>query len=221
MDHYIGKILDSLERSNQIENTVIVFLSDNGGTINTYANNSPLRGWKYMFGEGGIRIPMIVAMQGRLPAGQQRSGIVSGMDVMPTVLQAVGLDPPGDLDGRSLLSIINGETAGDNHEYLCWSDGRGADVVRKGPWKLAMGAEWTHLNFKMQDGIAVRDPNEATYPGGTALFHLHDDPSETENVATKTPGSRSRAKIDLSRLAKADVGPDEREEEKTLEKRDF
>ena len=89
MDHHIGRILGALEKSNKINDTVLVFLSDNGGTINTYSNNTPLRGWKYMFGEGGIRIPMIIAYADRLPRRQRKTGLVSAMDVMPLSLCAM------------------------------------------------------------------------------------------------------------------------------------
>ncbi|MGM0377651.1 MAG: sulfatase family protein, partial [Bacteroidota bacterium] len=61
MDNGIGKILDVLEETGEFDNTLIIFVSDNGGTINTYSQNDPLNGYKYMFGEGGIRIPMIIS----------------------------------------------------------------------------------------------------------------------------------------------------------------
>ena len=76
-------MLKSLEETGQRDNTIVVFLSDNGGTINTYSNNTPLRGFKYISGEGGVRIPMIVSWPGQLPAGQTRDELVSAMDVMP------------------------------------------------------------------------------------------------------------------------------------------
>ena len=189
MDHHIGRILGALEKSDKINDTLLVFLSDNGGTINTYANNTPLRGWKYMFGEGGIRIPMIIAYAGRLPKGQRKTGLVSAMDVMPTVIELAGGVAPKGLDGRSLLPLISGSKDFDNHEYLCWAKGgnKGARVIRKGPWKLTRDSGWEHSNFKIIDGKAIRDPKPVTYPGGVALFDLGKDIGERNNVADKNP----------------------------------
>ena len=98
LDDNLGRLLDAIDKTGEKDNTVVVFVSDNGGTINTYANNGPLNGWKFMFGEGGLRIPMIIAAPGRLPGGQQLAGMTSAMDVVPTVLDLVYTDLPDNLE---------------------------------------------------------------------------------------------------------------------------
>lgn len=188
MDDGIGRVLDAIERSGQRENTIVVFLSDNGGTINTYSDNTPLSGWKYMFGEGGVRVPMIVAAPGRLKGGQTLGGLASAMDVFPTVLELAGGRPADNLDGRSLVGKINAGSHDDAHAMLCWSDGRGAKVIRKGPWKLAMGCEWEHSAFVINaQGLAERAAQPYAYPGGTVLFNLAEDIGETTDLAGRRP----------------------------------
>ncbi|MCK4746811.1 MAG: sulfatase-like hydrolase/transferase, partial [Bacteroidales bacterium] len=83
MDEGIGLIVEALKETGQFENTVIIFISDNGGTINTYANNQPLNGYKYMFGEGGIRVPMLVSWPEQLPRKKTEDALVSAMDIFP------------------------------------------------------------------------------------------------------------------------------------------
>jgi arylsulfatase A-like enzyme len=107
LDDNVGRVMQSLQETGQRDNTILVFVSDNGGTINTYSNNAPLRGYKYMFGEGGVRIPIIVSWPGRLPQGQRRSGLTSAMDVFPTVVELVGGESPENLDGQSLVPSFN------------------------------------------------------------------------------------------------------------------
>ncbi len=187
MDKGIGKIIDELNRSGKRENTIVVFLSDNGGTINTYSNNAPLRGYKYMFGEGGVRIPLMVSYPGKLPAGQEKSALVSAMDIFPTILSLAGGDLPNNLDGKNLIPLIKGK-AESQHNMICWSKGDGTWTIRKGYWKLCSNIGWKHLNYKFdKDGNCVRDTHEYVYPKGTLLFNLKDDIAEEKNLADKYP----------------------------------
>lgn len=184
MDNGIGKVLDALDESGQRENTIIVFLSDNGGTINTYARNMPLNGYKYMFAEGGIRIPMLISFPQKMKEQKTVTQLVSAMDVLPTVLSAVGVDVPANIDGNNLWSVIDGAEKG--HEKLFWADGRGQWVARKGKWKLVNNSGWVHSNFKIENGTAV-STEDFIYPEGILLFDLHNDIGETQNLAKANP----------------------------------
>ncbi len=186
MDHGIGRILAALDKTGQRENTIIVFLSDNGGTINTYANNAPLRGYKYMFGEGGIRIPMLISFPKQLPEAQTSDALVSAMDIFPTVLELARGTTPGPLDGKTLIPLLTGRQTTDNHTHLCWARGPKNWTIRKGPWKLGHQIGWDHLNFKIVDDTCVRDTN-VTFPDGTVLFDLKNDIGETTNLAEAHP----------------------------------
>jgi len=187
MDSGIGQILDALDKTDQRDNTIIVFVSDNGGTINTYSNNTPLRGYKYMFGEGGIRVPMLISFPGRLPQGQTCNALVSAMDIYPTVMELAGRAGHSKLDGKTLVPLLTGQQTGDNHAALCWARGPKNWTIRKGPWKLGHQIGWNHLNFKIVDGLCVRDTDDSLYPDGTVLFNLKDDIGETTNLADRHP----------------------------------
>jgi len=188
LDHAVSRLLDVLEATGQRDNTLVVFVSDNGGTINTYANNTPLNGYKYMFGEGGIRIPMLVSMPGTLPQGRVNpKAIVSAMDIFPTILDLAGLEIPDNLDGMSLVPLLKGER--DNHHpWLAWAKSRSSWVLRKGPWKLAHKVGWNHRDFALNDrGDCVPADKKFSYPNGVLLFNLEKDIGETTNLAADRP----------------------------------
>ncbi len=102
LDDAVGRLVDAVDR----ENTLVVFLSDNGGTNVERDNNYPYYGKKAETYEGSYRTPLIMYWPGHLPAGKTVDDIVMNLDVYPTVLAAAGGPPPGDIDGRNLLPLI-------------------------------------------------------------------------------------------------------------------
>lgn len=187
LDDSVGSILDVLEKTGQRENTIVVFLSDNGGTINTYSNNSPLRGYKYMFGEGGVRIPMIISWKGQLPEQQSRSALVSAMDIFPTVVELAGGEPPANLDGKSLVDTIRSSEGETVHDFLCFADGKGTWSIRKGGWKLIRSGGWVHSNYAFNESNLAEPAPDVVYPKGLRLFHLKDDIGETSDLSDQHP----------------------------------
>ena len=208
LDHSLTRILDALEATGQRENTLVFFVSDNGGTINTYANNTPLNGWKYMFGEGGIRIPFLVSMPGTLPQGRvEQSAIVSTMDIFPTAVDLAGLPVPNNLDGKSLVPLLKDEKK-KHHETLVWAQNRNKWVLRKGKWKLTNDVPWSHRDFKVLPNGDVADGDELyKYPGGTQLFDLEADIGETTNLADKYPDVVKDLKATYAALNQQMPGP--------------
>jgi arylsulfatase A-like enzyme len=188
LDYGISKILDALEESGQRENTLVIFISDNGGTINTTANNAPLSGYKYMMGEGGIRIPMLVSMPGTLP--QQivhEKAMVSTMDIFPTILDLAGEKVPENLDGKSLLPVLNGERE-EQHSHLVWAFKRDRWALRMGQWKLTNRAGWSHKNFKLnKKGDVLPNRQLVSYSHEPQLFNLERDIGETTNLIDHYP----------------------------------
>jgi arylsulfatase A-like enzyme len=185
MDEGIGQILQALQSTDKLDNTLILFLSDNGGTINTYANNQPLNGYKYMFGEGGIRIPLLISWPGHFPGNDTEDALVSAMDIFPSLAEIAGEPHPGNFDGVSLVSLLNGQ-ATKVHESLFFSNGRDSWVVRHGPWKLAHNIQWDHSSFRIVDGQCVRD-SAYHYPGGTLLYNLEKEIAEQSDLSGLYP----------------------------------
>jgi arylsulfatase B len=187
LDDNIARLLKTLEQTGQMDNTVLVFLSDNGGTINTYANNGKLAGYKYMFGEGGLRIPLLVSYPKRLPVGIHRDDLVSAMDVFPTLMELAGGAPPEGLDGRSLLPLLAGKKSFADRS-LHWAQNKEIWVVRSGPWKLSNNIEWDHAAYHLdEEGRAHRSP-DIHFPGGPLrLVNLQDDLGETTDVSKANP----------------------------------
>jgi arylsulfatase B len=185
MDNGVGEILDALEKEDELKNTIIVFLSDNGGTINTYAQNHPLNGFKYMFGEGGIRIPIIISYPPKIKEKRSLNQMVSAMDILPTIMELVGGSTPENIDGKSLWPLINnGEKI---HDNLVWSNGRDSWVVRQGSWKLAHNIAWVHNTYELEGGVASPTDEKYVYPDGILLFNLENDIGETKNLANENP----------------------------------
>ena len=133
MDQGIGRILDELKRTGRMENTLIVFASDNGiAQLSGFAGKKgnyhapvpgagPFRGGKWTPWEGGVRVPAIV----HLPGGEAKTStaLASIIDVMPTALDYAGIKVPAEypLDGRSLLPILKGQSTGDAERTLFWA----------------------------------------------------------------------------------------------------
>jgi len=187
LDHSVQQVLKALEATGQRENTMIVFTSDNGGTINTYSDNTPLRGYKYMLGDGGIRVPILVSMPGTLPENKVvHKALVSTMDILPTVTELAGIETPQNLDGKNLLPVLHGK-AEEHHEFLVWAKSSSSWVIRSGKWKLTNNAGWEHKNFKLlENGDAVRD-EDVIYPAAPQLFDMNADVGETKNLFDQNP----------------------------------
>ncbi len=192
MDQAIGKVLKAVEANGLDENTLIVFISDNGGptmkgtTINA-SSNAPLRGSKRTTLEGGIRVPFVIRWKGQVPAGKVHDNPVIQLDLQPTALAAAGVDvsPDWKLDGVNLLPYLTGKSEGKPHETLYWRLGD-QNAVRHGDWKLVS----YDLNAEGISGKGVSEPR---------LYDLSHDVGESENLATSNPEKVQ----ELTRLWKA------------------
>ena len=102
LDDNIGRVLDALEEFELTDNTVVIFFSDNGGPPTNGARNLPLAGSKFTLWEGGIRIPFIFSRPGDPHAGEVWHQPISTLDVLPTCLDAAGIEIPEGLDGQAI-----------------------------------------------------------------------------------------------------------------------
>jgi arylsulfatase A-like enzyme len=182
VDENMGRLLDALDEAGLADNTLVFFFGDNGGAPETGANNGPLMGSKYNVFEGGIRIPFMARWPRILPAGNHYPYVVSTLDVLPTVLEAAGIDPASGLDGVSLLDAVLGNrpTVADPDDptldarTLFWRWQGTNYAVRRGPWKLVDSQTGRDASLFTEEiyfdyGIV----------GKRSLFNLDDSVSET------------------------------------------
>ena len=145
MDDAIGTVLGQLRKDGMEENTLIVFLSDNGGPLERNGSlNTPLSGEKGTMFEGGIRVPFLLQWKAKLPAGKTYDRAVSSLDLLPTALAISGTDAPKDVafDGVNLIPFLNGERSDDPHDFLFWRMSfRRIWAVRAGDDKIVMQAQ--------------------------------------------------------------------------------
>ena len=122
LDRAVGKIADELEKNGLLENTLIFFLSDNGGAHNNQSSNFPLKGFKGNKFEGGHRVPFFVTWPAKIKGGQTFSGLTSSLDIFATAIDAAGINPDKGLppDGVSLVPYLKAEKKGSPHQQLFW-----------------------------------------------------------------------------------------------------
>lgn len=161
MDEAIGRVLDAIEAAGQTTNTLVVFLSDNGGSGN--GGNAPLRGHKGTMWEGGLRVPFLARWPGRLPAGTVTDAFLTSLEIVPTLLAAIGAPPPPGvhLDGFDMLPVLRGERPSPRREMF-WQR-RGDRAARVDNWK------W----------VRAKD--------GGGLFDLSTDIGEMRDLSAEKP----------------------------------
>ncbi len=135
LDENIGKLVDKLEETNQLENTLIFFLSDNGGSPHNTSDNGSLKGWKGNKFEGGHRVPFVVHWGKEIKGSQTFDGLTSSLDIFTTSLAAAGIKNNLDVDGVNLIPYLKGKIKGTPHEKLFWRKLNEASV-RLGDKKL-------------------------------------------------------------------------------------
>jgi arylsulfatase/arylsulfatase A len=180
IDRNVGRLLGRLRDLGLDESTLILFLTDNGPQQRRW--NAGLRGLKGSVYEGGIRVPFAARWPGRLPAGRQVAVPSHVIDVVPTVLEACGIElsePELQLDGRSLWSLWTGqaETVPERYLFAQWHRG---DVPVEGRGCAVIGSRWKLVQAA---GTAENRPFEARWQ----LFDLSEDPAETQDRAVENP----------------------------------
>jgi arylsulfatase A-like enzyme len=182
MDDAIGKVLAKLSEKKLDENTLVFFISDNGGptmrTTTTNASiNKPLRGSKRTTLEGGVRVPFLVRWTGKIPAGKVYSQPVIQLDILPTVLAAAGVTTStgASLEGVDLLPFFTENDTGAPHDALFWRFGTQM-AVRKGDWKLV----------KYDPTVDGKDVGRGQATEAK-LYNLADDIGEAKNLIDAQP----------------------------------
>lgn len=187
MDEAIGRTLDALETHGLTENTLVFFVSDNGGPVmnGTTLNgsvNAPLRGSKRTTLEGGIRVPLVVSWPKSLPAGGVYEHPVAQIDFLPTALAAAGIASEDSFDGVNLLPYLTGKDSGLPHESLYWRLGEQM-AIRHGNYKLVQ------YDVRVDDGVSGprgrrKLTSKVTEP---RLYDLAADIGEAHDLAEEKP----------------------------------
>jgi arylsulfatase A-like enzyme len=211
MDQGIGQVLQTLEDQGVRDNTIVIFWSDNGGSQASVAANDPLRERKHFNYDGGVRVPMTLSWPDVLGAYSNTtvSAPVMSIDLLPTVLDAAGIEPLNGfdaLDGKSLLPLIRGEVDS-IHESLCWSEGgdTGEYAIRQGDWKLYIDEDVYEL-YNLRDDIGETNDLSALYPDRLRamrqdffawMSEMTDDAGDDidERLWTLTPDGSTNAAI--------------------------
>jgi len=199
MDYGIGRIIDALERKGLRENTLVVFVSDNGGQESWHSedqykgryadkphtvlgDNRPLRGWKGDVYEGGIRVPALATWPGVLKPGE-RNAPIHIVDWMPTLCRLTGYSPTRDLnwDGCDIWPLVCEGAADTKSKPFYWKTPN-SSAVRLGDWK-----------------ITVKKGG-----GSVELYNLASDPYETQDLAQQYPDTVKKLKRLLAQFSQDD-----------------
>ncbi|MEN8157165.1 MAG: sulfatase [Bacteroidota bacterium] len=192
LDRSVGRILDKLAETGLEENTLVIFMSDNGGwdgrvTRDGMATScAPLRGGKACLSEGGIRVPLIFRWKGKTGEGAWCDVPVDCTDLFPTILQAAGVDPEtwyseADIDGRSLMPLLDDPANSDrayDHDTRYWHYPFNVSVYSPFDRQfLTPRSAIMEKNFKL-----IFD-----WHGTLRLFDLEADPEENHNLVSVMP----------------------------------
>ena len=198
-DDRIGQVLRALDDWGLRENTIVLFMSDNGHSTEQFnnwginygangggGNTGKWRGAKASLFEGGIRVPAILSLPGIIPQGETRSQAISNMDFFPTILELCGIEPPAyEIDGASLRAVLDSVDAPSPHEtfHWMWQD---QWAVRQGEWKL-IG------NGRDTTGLMSRHAPRREM-GKLYLANLEEEQPEAVNHAERRPEVVARLK---------------------------
>lgn len=178
MDREIGAMLDQLDELGLAEDTLVVYITDNGGSTCNFGDNTPLRGTKYTLWEGGIRIPMLWRWPGTIPAGEERENPVSTLDIMATFRSLSGSSEQAPMDGEDLLPVMLRSFT--IERSLHWDCGF-QFATREGDWKLT----WTDPDHP--DVHHLRAYEHAPMGSGWQLSNLRSDIGESSNEFANEP----------------------------------
>ena len=204
VDVNLKRILDYLGSVNQLENTLIIFTSDNGGQVggpSVLPGNAPFSGQKGSYLLGGMRVPFFCYWPGSVQKTKQLDHLVSTLDIIPTMIDAAGGMVPDSIDGKSLLPLLRGENDNAVHDYLLWTGihsrywGFMKESVIEPSERERSKAPFAWVVVK--DGYILRHVGKIIpglykdLPDGAApatrLYKFLDDPAEIMDVSSEMP----------------------------------
>lgn len=142
-DDNVGQVVAALRKTGQLDHTLIVVASDNGGTNQMMNNNVPYAGVKAGFEEGSLRTPLLIRWPDQRHAGEQQGAVVAIQDIYPTVMESLDLPIPSGLDGQSLLPLLAGKPLAPRwlvHEIAVPGQFNFSELDPTGRWRLTRDA---------------------------------------------------------------------------------
>ena len=178
------------------ENTLIIFLSDNGGAYQG-GNNDPLRGQKTQMYEGGVRAPAMITFPGKIKPGTFVDEPLHVVDLYPTLLKLTGasLEQEYPLDGKDIWATVTRGAESPHEEILINAREGFSSAIRVGNWKLISNG---HLG-----PVSTIGEEETKYE----LFNLETDPYEERNLVNENPAKFKELKLRLDYYTEAAVDP--------------
>jgi arylsulfatase A-like enzyme len=178
LDHGVGSVIKALKDEGLYDDTLLFFLTDNGGSKSMQALNTPLRGFKQEHYEGGIRTPFFVSWPKRFAGGRVIDTPVISLDILPTVMAAANLPLPTTptLDGENILPLIEGKADPKPRNFF-WSEGgeTGEWAVRSDNWKLIGFPDRQELYNLATDPYEKNNTIKDNAGQATALYTLYDN----------------------------------------------
>ncbi|HET6422721.1 MAG TPA: sulfatase [Planctomycetaceae bacterium] len=229
LDASIGELMAKLDEWKLAENTLVLFLSDNGPFLSygTHAGSAgPFREGKLTTFEGGVRVPFMAVWDGKIPAGQTCDQLITGLDILPTLAKVCGLkSPTKKIDGMDLSRVLWDPQSASGRQDFVYYSGTELHALRRGKWKLHVphdyltvdgppgtnGKPANYANMKPRGieesgirGIASRHGYRVeSLP--LSLFDLEADPGEQTNVADAHPDT-VRQLSELVEIIRTDLG---------------
>ena len=187
VDDGVGLVMDTLAKHHLTNRTLVFYIGDNGAPLKIHkldapgggpgwdgSLNDPLNGEKGMLSEGGMHVPFVVSMPGKIPGGQEYPHPVTALDVAATAAELAGLEiQQGDFDGVNLIPFLSGQAETAPHKRLMWR-WVSQSAIREGDWKLLRGGNREYL------------------------YNLKSDLEEKNNVAEKFPEVAARLRRELT-----------------------
>jgi arylsulfatase A-like enzyme len=200
VDEAVAQIVASLKKTGMLENTLIIFSSDNGGP--PPGNNAPLREFKGTIYEGGTRSAAFAHWPGHVPAGKTIEGAMHIIDWYPTLIGLAGgsLKQALPIDGKDVWPMITNAEKSPHKAILSVSTrGISQAAIRMGDWKLIVAG-----GVEAADGTQQKQPKKYE---PVSLFNLLEDPGESRNLASSYPDKVAELRKELSLLLKDAVAP--------------
>ena len=185
IDAQVGRIVEYLESTGELDNTIILFHSDHGESLGDHGFY--LKG--PCFYESAVHVPLIVRWGDRVPPGRVSRAMVELVDIAPTLCRAAGIEQPEAFQGRDFLDLLTGTAPTDSHRMSVYSEFYNANINHRDPKAFAtmvFDGRWKLVKVHSPEGVGDL---------GSELYDLEEDPGEHNNLFTDPALLERRAEM--------------------------